>query len=387
MGWIEDFVVEFGRHFDTPDQLLEAVGYFSAGAALSNRVYLKSPDEVTTNSYIILCSPPGWYHKSAPIRTAVRMLKGIISDKEILPSNPSAEALGKVISYTCKNDIGHGIMIYDEFRSFLSHVRKEYAAPIASLVTEKIERGVQVQFSRKKENGVEVDKIPEGFVLSFIASTTTPWLLESMKESEISGGMMSRFLLIEAHEKTRSYELPPPIDEVALDKLGSDLDRIRSTHSRTEFRFSGDAARLYSKIYRDIEKKAHSHGSPEYPSIISRTPLYVKKLSLIRAALEDRGDSLIHEEDVLSASTVVWNSIESYERIVDEAAASDGAYGKLLIRVRKIIKSMGEVSNRDLLRLTHVKVKELEDVIECLVAQGLVERMVRDGNVFVRWSS
>lgn len=385
MAWIEDFTNEFAKYFDTPDEHLEAVGYFAAGTALANRVFVKSPDEVMTNVYLVLCSPPGWYHKSAPTRNAIRMLRPILGPKEVIPSNPSVEALGKIIPELCHGGIGHGVMVYDEFRSFLTHVRKEYAAPVASLVMEKLERGIPVQFARKKEGGVEIDTIPEGFILSFIASANTPWLLENLRQSDISGGMLSRFLLIEAHEQTRNYELPPPIDDAALRQLGAALQNIRTNYSAQEFMFTGSAARLYSEIYRDIRKKAFEHGHPEYPSLISRAPLYLKKLSLIRAAIEVRGDNKIRAEDVEAASLVIFHAIKASTEIMDEAIATDGIYGKNLVCVRKIIMANERIRKGRLLQLTHLKMRDLDEVLVSLFEQGLIEYERSKDGVFVVW--
>lgn len=372
--WVYDFEKEFARHFDTPDEFIQAVGYFSAGVALANRIYVRSPKYVGTNLYLILTSPPGWMHKSSTISTAMEMLRQVIPKEEILPSNPSSEALGRKIPAICKDEVGHGILMYDEFASFLIHVRKEYAAALGSLVTEKLERGQPVTFSKTKESGVEEFVIPAKFVFSFIASTTTPWLLKNIQGSDISGGMMARFLMVEAHKQTRMYELPAPVDEKAVQALATDLDRIRNNHQGgTEFTFRQPASRLYAKVYRELKKDAESHGHPEYPSLVSRGPLYLKKISLLHAALMERGSATIEEDDVEAAAELVWKSVQSCRMIVDEAAAQDGVYGRTLIRVRKILEGAGQISKGDLMRFVHVRPRELDEVLDSLRQQKLVD--------------
>lgn len=384
--WVYDFEKEMAKHFDTPDEFIQAIGYFAAGAALANRVFVRSPKYVGTNLYLILCSPPGWYHKSSTIGTAMEMLKMVIPPEEVLPSNPSIEALGRKIPGICQSDVGHGILMYDEFRSFLSHVRKEYAAPVASLVTEKLERGLPVVFSKTKESGTEEFTIPGKFTFSFIASTTTPWLLENVKGSDISGGMMSRFLLVEAHEQTRMYELPPPVDDKQVSILAGDLARIRNNHRQgIEFFFRQSAARLYAKIYRDLKRDAESHGNPEYPSLVSRGPLYLKKLSLLHAALMERGSSTIEEEDVEVAAELVWKSVKSCRQIVDEASAQEGMYGRTLIRVRKILSGAGMIAKGDLLKLVHIRPRELDEIVDSLRQQGLVDWTKAGGRMVLEW--
>ena len=385
--WINDFAAELAKSSDAPDEFLEAAGYFAAGVALVNKAYIRSPKFISTNLYMILTSPPGWFRKSSTIGSAMELIRPIVGAGEILPSNPSMEALGRKIPALCQGEVGHGILIYDEFKSFLTHVRKEYASSLASLITEKLERGMPVTFSKTKDSGTEEFTIPGKFVFSFAASTTTPWLLENIKGSDIGGGMMARFLLIEAHAQTRMYELPPPADDVELMRLGAELQRIVSNLGPgVEFTFRGDAARLYAGIYRELKTDAEGHGHPEYSSLISRAPLYLKKISLLRAVMAERGSATILPEDVDAAGEMVWKSVRSCRRIVDEAAAQDGAWGKAVIRVKKIVSASGDrIAKGDLMKFVHVRPKELDEILESLVSQGAVTVDREDNETFVSW--
>lgn len=377
--WLLDFEEEFARHYDTPDEFLNGIGLMVAGAALANRVYVMSPGEVTTNTYLILVSPPGWFHKSSPVRTAVKMLKKLLPKGEFVPSNASTESLGKLISLAMNGSAkGHGIMIYDEFRNYLQHIRKEYAANIGTLVTERFEEGIDLQFARKKEGKVDVDVVPGGYILSFVASTTTTMFLENMKSSDVTGGMLSRFLIVEAHEKTRSEALPKPLDQAKLDVLTKDLENVRNAYAGTQFYFDPAAMHLYKAIYHDIERGAMSHGHPEYPSLISRAPTYVKKLALIHAALAMRSTSIIETDDIEFAAETVISSIKSCELMIDEAVAGDGAYARNLFRIRKMLIAKEKMQKRDLLRAMHVRIKELDEVLESLAEQGHV-KFEKDG--------
>lgn len=372
--WIDDWKTELQNHYDTPDEFIEAMGYFTVGAALANRVYVRSPKFVGSNMYLILTSPPGWMHKSSTVGCGVELLRQVISSDEILPSNPSMEALSRKVPALCQGEVGHGVLLYDEFKSFLTHVRKEYASSLASLVTEKLERGMPVTYSKTKDSGTEDFVIPGKFVFSMVASTTTPWLLENMRGSDIGGGMMARFLLVEARKQTRMYELPPPMDDTVVQRLAIDLQRIRNNHSLgSEYTFRSDAVNMYSAIYRDLKKDAEGHGHPEYSALVSRGPLYLKKLSLIRAVLAERGSHVIHPEDVDAAGEMVWRSVRSCRQIVDEAAAHEGPWGKAILRVRKIVEAARDVPKADLLKFVHVRPRELDEVLESLVQQGLVE--------------
>lgn len=384
--WLVEFENEFSRHYDTPNEFLSGIGLMVAGAALANRVYVCSPNELTTNVYLLLCSPAGWFHKSSPTNKAVEMIKKFIPEHEFMPSNPSSESFAKCAKQvTNGSKIGHGVMVYDEFRSFLVQSKKQHAENFATLVTERFERSSDIRYSRMKEKDVEIDLIPGGFILSFIAGTTTPWLLENLGSSDIGGGMLSRFLIIEAHEKTRSEADPPKFEERILENFAADLRSIREGYDRTEFRFDEAGREILTELYHEIERDSMAHGHPEFPSLVSRAPTYIKKISLIHAALEQRGDYLITQEDVEMAAEVVMKSIKSCEGIIDEAAAGKDNYGKNLFRVRKMLSQKGKILKRDLMRFMHVRVRELDEILENLTDQGRIKIEKQGKAEVVQW--
>ena len=377
--WLVEFENEFARHYDTPNEFLSGIGLMAAGAALANRVYLRSPNEITTNLYLLLCSPAGWFHKSSPTNKAVEMIKKFIPETEFMPSNPSSESFAKCAKQvTNGSKIGHGVLVYDELRDFLSQSRKQHAENFASLVSQRFEKGPDIRYSRMKEKDVEIDLVPGGFILSFVAGTTNALLLENLSRTDIEGGILSRCLLIEAHEKTRSEANPIPFDDDVLDYFASELMSTRNSYDRTEFKFDRESDEILTQLYHEIERDAVAHGHPEYPSLVSRAPTYLKKISLIHAALEQRGDYLITQDDIEMAAEIVLKSVKSCEMIVDEAAAGNDVYGRNLFRVRKILSKREKFPKRDLMRLMHIRVRELDDILDSLTEQGHV-RIEKEG--------
>jgi hypothetical protein len=381
--WVAALENELSKHFDTPDPFLVGVGYAVAGAAMANRVFLRSPREITTNLYLILAAPPGEYHKSSSIHAGLSVLRSVLPHRQFLSSNASDQAMAKQVLNVCDSDgVGHGVLVYDEFKSFLDHIRREYASTIGTMVMSKFERGIPVEFSRRSkdgEDGVERDIIPEGFVLSFASSTTVEWLVKGIQGSDIAGGMLSRFLLIHATrvDKTRSYPIAPPIDESRFRDLGGMLrvivDEAVPPGQRREFKFHPRAERLYSGVYEEISKRIDDRGTSDFAAMMSRMQVYAKKLALIHAVLSRRQDTWILEDDVHAAAEMVFRSMKLGEEIVDEIAAGEGAYGKGFIRVKKILSAVGKTSKRDLLKLAHLRPRDLDEILESMERQGRVE--------------
>lgn len=386
--WIYDYEREMARSFDTPDEFIQATGYFALGASLANRVWLRSPRHLGTNLYVILTSPPGWQHKTSAIVAAVDILKKVLPKEEVLPTSPSVEALGRRIPAICKSEVGHGVLLYDEFRSFLSHIRREYAQQLGTLVMERFEWGLPTTFLRVKDQGAEEYTISGRFVLSFIASTQTSWLLDHIGGPDISSGFMSRFLIVESREQTRVYPLPPPLNESVIESLAKDLLAIREAYNGVEFSFCREAARAYSKLYEDLKRDAETHSDPEYASLISRSPVYLKKLSLIHAAMAMRGTREILVDDVEAAHEMVARSVRSCQTLLEESTLRSIPYGRLLLKVRRIISGAECISRQDLLRLVHARPRDLDEILDSLEQQGVVDVVKKVGannDVAITW--
>lgn len=82
---------------------------------------------------------------------------------------------------------------------------------------------------------------------------------------------------------------------------------------------------------------------------------------------------------------VIFHAIAASTEIVDEAIATDGSYGKNLVRVRKIVMAHERIRKGRLLQLTHLKLRDLDEVLVSLFEQGLVEYDRSKDGVFVVW--
>jgi transcription initiation factor IIE alpha subunit len=82
---------------------------------------------------------------------------------------------------------------------------------------------------------------------------------------------------------------------------------------------------------------------------------------------------MIMVDDVEFAAELVVSSIRSCEAMIDEAVSGDGAYAKSLFRIRKMLIAKERMPKRDLLRAMHVRIRELDEVLESLAEQGHVK--------------
>lgn len=372
--FIYEFMREVAKVLDTPDELIEGVAYSIAGSALVGRGYFMMPDQVLSNTYQILVSPPGWFHKSSCMRIGIRVLEKI--GVPFLSGHASSEALAQECVNLESKGIHHGIIIYDEFKSFAAHLKKEYAMAIQSFMAEKLQRGLPVIITRrdsKDPSGVKQFKISSDFVLSFLASSTTAWLFDCIKTESIESGFFSRFFVIEAHKKQRRYRRAGRLDDSVIDALAKEIESVRNFYRNpVEFDMTPSAQMVYSKLYDKIEDESNRSDIQGLASFSSRLPLYAQKLALIHAMASKR--VRIEEEDMLASAEMVMRSFESCRRII-RSGLSDSYFGRRIAKIEEYLESRGGSARvRDLYRAIGCRESELSEAMRFLLNIGRIQK-------------
>lgn len=380
MLWTDRFVGEMSRVVDTPDELLEAAAYFVAGSALVGRGYAMFPDRVWTNLYVILVSPPGWYHKSTSLIQGLKILAGL--DVLRVSGGGSTESLLRECAQIEEGGGMSAIMVLDEFSSFLRHIGKEYASGIQPFIAERFQGGVASETSRvskSSEGGVSKCRVSEHFVLSFGATSTIAWLFDQVRRESIESGFFSRFLVVEAHEKTRSYEAPRRMEDKVLGGLQAELEEIRSAFSEEEpieFGMTEAAFQMYRELYRHFEASVRDPEFGLLASFSSRLPVYTVKLAMIRAMLRlSRG--VINESDVDGAAKITTGVFESFKRVI-RYGLNDTWFSRMLAKIEAYLETRnGVCSVRDLYRHLKCKKSELKEALDFMANTARIQKITQ----------
>ncbi|MGH7197445.1 MAG: DUF3987 domain-containing protein [Candidatus Omnitrophota bacterium] len=370
--FVQEFVYEARKFYDTPDELLETIGIFLAGCALTWKVHVMAPKELTTNGYYLVVAAPGWYHKSAPLAWGLSVLRKVVPDSTFVSSLGSAEAAYIQIAHSqAKN----GIVTYDEFATFMQHVGKDYASQMLNMVVECWDRHAPMEMARTKKSKSTMSTmtltIQEDFVFNFIASSTTAWLFGNIKKDDMDSGFLSRFLISEAHEQTRIYELPDrmpdTVDQSLMQKLRELLDYWKV---KTEFFMQPDAAELYKSVYREIMTEGKTSDNHNFSNITSRIPRYMLKLSLIHAAMRlDR--PVIEKNDVEWAGAIVFRAVDSYRRLL--LSFSENDFQRMKNGVELFLMTSKKSTERELYRRFNTSVGRMDAVLKALAKEEKVE--------------
>lgn len=376
-NWISDFVAKLAFHLETPDSMLQAVGLFTAGAALAGRVVVYSPEELTTNLYLVLSGPPGKVKKTTAIKQGLKVLRHVLPEHEFTDQNASVESLMKSISSVAvPAGIRHGVLFYDEFSGLMHQARREYSSGILTMLLERWQSGaIAYKASRRKDSGVDRDVVPPDFVFSLISSTTPDGLVDSMGSKEVSNGFASRILLVEERDRQRKYPDSKRVPEEWIAEMSSRLMAARDEAypAKTEFGISEQAKVRIEELYDEFDTIAAKHLNEEFHKVVGRMDGYVKKLALLHAALVHPGEPAIWIEDVDAVVPIVKKSMGSWERVLDDVAAGTSNFSRLVAKVRAILRRIGKATNSDLAKATHARPNDLAEALDTLVMQGAVE--------------
>lgn len=371
--WIDEFTQTVSHYYDTPSLLVEALGYWAVGASLKDRVWIDKASPLYPNMYLVIVSPPGWYRKSSVAKFSLKVVRRIVGDEAVLPNYASAEAFMQ-----CINGVPYGILWYDEFKGFTSHVRKEYAAGIMPFVTEMFDStDLLYKHARSGKDPIE---IKADCILSFISTSTDAWLVNSMRTEDALSGFLSRFLIVESDRKEKELIHQPPMNPAIIDDLADKLTQI-CTNVQGPMRLSSAANNVFEKAYMTINDARHTATHPDFPSMVVRAPVYIHKTAMIRAVCHGRME--ISEEDIYEATQqLVLPGVRSIMRLFNEGAFDD-KFQKDVIRLKKFLsKNNNRMSQRALMRKMHLKKRDFEEILQTLQHQGEIY-IEKDGKALV----
>jgi hypothetical protein len=222
----------------------------------------------------------------------------------------------------------------------------------------------------KKGMKTQVKTVDENFVLNFIASTTTAWLFGSMSKENMASGFLSRFMIVESKEQTRVYAIPPRMDKQVFLDMKDQVDRLVKFYATqdpfgVEFRLTDEAVSYFRGIFDEMRGEAMKSDSDDFANITSRLHVYVRKYALLKAALQMRGDNLIHKADIEYASGFCLRVMDSYKKLL--LNVYETRFDKLLNQVEAYMMEKKQATERELYRKFHVSASTMDSVLKVLV--------------------
>ena len=285
--WINDYKDYCCEITDAPPEYHQYVGLSLIGSLLGKKVYFLMGDtEIYPNLWMILLAPSSLYRKSTSIHLGCKIISSINRDI-FYPPQFSQEKILEIL-----NEKSSGLFVFYEFLSFTKMLEKEYMAGTKAIFTELFD--VPDYFSRKTKS-VEVNiKKP---CISILSATTVNWFLEAIKEQDMMGGFLPRFLYVPAQTKLKDNPLPDPVDKALKRKIATQLHFLISPILNTKdpicLKMSSESKKLYINWYSKYSDLINFQ-TMKHKTFMVRFNIYLIKFAIICQSLEGFKDNYIH---------------------------------------------------------------------------------------------
>ncbi len=361
-GFIADYINYAEPLTDAPVEFHIATAICTLSTAMSNKIFLPLGDKrLYPNVWALVLAPSGTHRKSSSIQIGLNLIRDL-DRKLLLPRDFSIEAFLEGLS-----ENPTGILAFSEFAALLEMGQRSYMIGLRSILTDLYD--CPPWFTRKLK-GKEFTI--ENACFSLIGASTIDWLIESLKEGDVKGGFLARFLFFPSSRKTKILPIPPRADEYQKSLLVAELKKIQ--------RFAGECS--YSEgakdVYDDWYRAHDAHMQREVQlellsSFYNRIPDYLWKISML-ISVSVEGTLTISAESVSKGVILVEYLKQSIKTLVEEEFefSKEGRNKKKLFKMAKdyLEKHNRVINHSTLLRNSHMNAKELKEAANALVEEG-----------------
>lgn len=355
MSFLHDYVRYAEECTDSPSLFHEYGALSVVSSVIGNRIYYQFGHlRLRANLWMLYVAPSSSFRKS----TAMSIAKGLVQNitpTHILPNEYSAEKLIEILS---KNPVG--VFFISEFKTMMGLMQREYMAGAKSFLTEVYD--CPEKYTREiRGRAFEVNSP----CLSILGCTTLDWMTDSMKEDDLAGGFLPRFLLICPREKLRTLALPGEADNQIRRQLVDQLDRIRKVGGSGEegrCTMSANVKASYQAWFTKFEDEFCKGGT--WDAFYTRLQTYCLKIAMLVQVAESYSTEI--SMDSMKWAQHLTRCLATDLRDVRE----DMAFTREAREQERVIKVLRENLQgflwRDLLRRTRMSARSLTEILKTL---------------------
>jgi hypothetical protein len=385
--WVESYL-EYTEDTEPARVFQKWTALSAIAASLRKKVHLGLGRlRIYPNMYVVFVAEPGVARKSQAITFGTEIMSQV---PEIVMSADcvTKEALIQDLQ-TCATqkemmpdgtELTHASMsiISKEFESFLG--QKKENTKMLVLLTDLFDANELPWKYRTKHSGS--NDVPSLYI-NLLGATTPESLASCLPSTAIGGGLTSRILFIWADKKYKKVPEPQETKEIKelRVKLVNDLFIISRIVGK--YVFHDDTRKEWHNWYNNYEELDNNRicKDPSFNGWYSRKPMYILKLSIIRAAAKSN-NLVLKWADVQEAINLI-------EEIELDMSGVFRAIGRSVITAEvdmifKIIKARGWITEKQLVEMTwrDIDSVKFDNVINTCTKSGRIRRefIGPDGN-------
>lgn len=359
-NFVERYTAWASSFTDAPEQFHRFVAYFVASVLLGRQVHMRQGDDnLFPVLWLVILAPSSFYRKSTSLSLGRKIINEV-RPNILLPTEWTQESLIALMQ-----DQPQGVMTAWEFKSLLSLLSKDYNAGAMSFLTEIFDCPDEYRRRKGVEKPIEF-KIDQPHV-SILGASTVDWLINSVREGDVAGGFLARFLFVSADRKAKSMAFQPEADQAEKRRLVEMARALTEVRGRMDYAL--DARQYYEGWFRRFEQKADT-----FPDIVKpyfpRLAVYAHKFAMLESVLNGHFPT-ITLGDCENACLMAQGFGAEIRKLAEENLGQD----KFQLGASKVLKMIQRRPGMDrstLLRNAHKSAKVFKDIIDTLTESGQV---------------
>jgi hypothetical protein len=359
----ENFITEYIRIAeevtDAPHEFHFFLAYALVGAYLRKRCWVRwGANIIYPNFYLVTLAPSSSFRKSTALAITDKILKK--SGTKILPADFTIEALIDTLGR-----YPQAAFIHYELKTLLAILNKDYNSNAKAFLTEIYDSPETYIRSTKGAGEIEITNP----CISILACTTLEWFVSEIKEGDVEGGFLARFIYVPAFEKDKSMPIPAPLEAKEITKLLSWLKDLNSIEG--ELILSNEAKDVWIQWYNEQDAKI-KETHPSLAAFMVRLQTYTIKIAMLNSLIIEKSLTISAQSMVKAIEIVEWLIAQIAKIMTNDISTTK--FGKDLKRVLKAIKKNKEgVSYKNLMKNMELSARQTEEIVSTLAQSGQVE--------------
>jgi hypothetical protein len=358
--------MEYAEKFtDSPKVWHYRIAICILSTIVNRKVYIRQGHrKVFPNIWMLIVAKSGWFRKSTAISIGEDVLRQVDATL-IMPKEFSKEKLIEEMA-----ERPQGIFMAYEFATFMGAISRDYNLGTQSFLTELFD--CPEQYDRKLKEKTFVIRDP---FINILGASTIDWLVGSIKNQDVMGGFLPRFIISSFSEKDKVLARQPIADFAVRDRLVKVLKKMAIVQG--EFKFSPEAEEYYQKWFMDYVSYSEKQPNMLHPFHV-RLAAYAEKMALL-FCIDSGGNKIISREDVKGACTFIEAITMETAKFMDDEM-SFGYFEKNQKTIEKILKAKhpNQVLHSELLRRSKLSKFDFQRVIDTLKDGNSIEAEEQD---------
>ena len=367
-----DKYLEFAEPLtESPREFHWYMGYMILSLCVGRRVKYTHAGSlpISPNLWMVFLGTSSLTKKSTTLRIGTDHILNQVFTGQFYkyPSEGSHEALVELLS---REPVG--LMAHSEFASMMNWANRDYNSGLTSLLTDLYDQRPEYTRRVGTRDKAQTFTITKPFI-NVVACSTMEWFGKSLvDESIIQGGFLPRFNLI-IGKADKDLPMTPDPDLLLRDGLVDDLLQIRSRYDDVELNYDPVALKTYCDWYVNFKKKKITGNPSSIASFNSRRQSDLDKFAMLNCVM--RGGSSMNVQDLDGAIGI----IEQISEYIDEVISGKLTLNPYQVNRQKILDLIekfggqnGGAHKMKVLRYAKMKVRDFDEIISSLDAEGAI---------------